>query len=396
MGIGGRRHSKLLHYSPSVFIAWENVCKNKTRTSAALLGISVAIFIIFLQFGFLNAAKRASTLLYDHFDFDIAVVSEDYQFLVETPPVDRIRLNQARSITSVEEVFRLNVKSARWTDLDSGVTSTLLLIGIDDKPAFLADPALTRGHTLLPGRNNVLIDTYSVPDLGSLEVGTKAKIDKQQVTVAGQFNLGMFFYADGSAVVDNEIFARLTGQSTRQMRMGLLKITDGVELAAEKRRIESVLPDDVLVYTKDELLALEQRYFIDVKPMGILFQISLLVALAVGGTTLFQVVSTDISTQWKELATLRAIGFGSEFVLRIGFAQILVYSISSFVPAWLVASSTLAFVRHRTHLPAYTDASMVLDVLLISVLMCAAAGLAAVYQIRRMDPAQLMSSNLRG
>ena len=80
-------------------IAWGNTFQNKKRTLTALGGITFSILLVFLQLGFLNGAKKEVTLLFDYFNFDIAVTSDRYQFMATAPPFDRIRLIQAKAHT---------------------------------------------------------------------------------------------------------------------------------------------------------------------------------------------------------------------------------------------------------------------------------------------------------
>ena len=50
-------------------------------------------------------------------------------------PFDRIRLVQARIDPGVLDSFKFNVRTGSWFDEETELESTVLLIGIDDKPS---------------------------------------------------------------------------------------------------------------------------------------------------------------------------------------------------------------------------------------------------------------------
>src|SRR4051812_9407647 len=79
-----------------VLVAAANLAQHKLRLAAAALGIGVALVLLVIQIAFLDAARAKVSLLFDFFDFDIAVVPATYQFLYSPGAFDRIRLTQAR------------------------------------------------------------------------------------------------------------------------------------------------------------------------------------------------------------------------------------------------------------------------------------------------------------
>ncbi|HZD25663.1 MAG TPA: hypothetical protein VE631_05325, partial [Alphaproteobacteria bacterium] len=66
-------------------VAWANLRQRPTRSLVASTGIAFSVFLVFLQLGFLDSARRASTQILQFFDFDLALVARDYQFLYSAP-----------------------------------------------------------------------------------------------------------------------------------------------------------------------------------------------------------------------------------------------------------------------------------------------------------------------
>ena len=91
--------------------------------------------------------------------------------------------------------------------------------------------------------------------------GTTAKLDDRQVTIAGQFSLGMFFYASGAALIRNANLPQLTGDSSGNVSLGLIATSPGSDPELVRRELAQALPPDVRVLTRDELLKQEQAFF---------------------------------------------------------------------------------------------------------------------------------------
>lgn len=370
-------------------VAWANLRQRPTRSMMAMIGIAFSIFLMFLQLGFLDSARRVSTQIFEFFEFDLAVVARDYQFLYSTPPFDRIRLTQLATSGDVTATFNLNIAGAHWLDPRSEYRSSLLLIGIEAKPGFIAEPALRRGLAALDGDRVILADAFSHADYGDVGVGAKARIAGHEVVVAGQYALGPFFYADGSAIALDSAFARLTGRGARQISFGLVQLRPGLKPAEAARTLAASLPNDVTVLTKDELIAQEQAYFVSVKPVGMMFRSGVVIALIVGVVILFQVLSTEINNHLKEYATMKAIGFGRSFVYGLGLLQTVLFGLLAFLAAVPISHVVFAQVREASHLPMAINPPLLLSVLALTLAMSAASALITLHRVRRADPAAL-------
>ncbi len=378
-------------WSTSISLAWRNAFLNHGRAAAAIAGTAVAIVLIFFQLGSLQAIRSAATLLYEYFDFDLAIVSRDYQFLYNAPVLDRVRLAQARAVPVVEDTFGLNLKVSRWVNPATKARSSLMLVGIDEKPRFLRDPSLKRGLRRLGAGDNVIIDSYSDPDYGDMRIGSTGRIRGRQVRIAARYRLGMFFYAEGSAVMGNRRFPDFSDHSSRQMNVGLIRLSETADPIAARAKLTSVLPNDVRVLTKAELIHQEQDYFVKVKPLGIIFRIGTFIAFVVGVVILLQVLATDLANRWSEFATLKAMGFDNFFVTQSGVAQSLILALCAYGPAWITIYFVFGFIGDRAHLPLDLGPPLTLTVLAITLTMCTIAALLGLRRVARADPAELFS-----
>lgn len=370
-------------------MALANLAQHRTRLLVAIIGTGVPIVLIFLQMSVLGAARTQVTRLYDDFDFDLAMVPATYQFLYSGGTFDRVRFTQARAVEGVAATFSLNIDTDDWTDKSNERRSSLLLIGIDDDARFIRDPDIKNGLAQLGSSRSVLVDDFSVSDYGSLATGTEAAISGQPVDIAGHFKLGLFFYADGSAIVKNTDFSALAGRGARQTSVGLLRLEPGADKDKVIADLTRVLPADVRVADRDRFIAEERAFFITTKPIGIMLTISMWIAFIAGSVILLQVVSADVINRIKEFATMKAMGFSPVYVLGVGVLEAALLAFGAFVPAFAVSALILWLIEGATHLPTSLTPLLAASVFAIALPMCLLSAAFALRRIARAAPAEL-------
>jgi len=373
----------------SVPVAWRNVWQNKKRTLASVSGISFALLLVFMQLGFLEGAKTAAASIFELFHFDIGIVSDKYKFVGAPDTFDRMRLTQAMVVPEVEAAAGMAMSSGIWTDPESKSGSQLLIFSVPLEPSFIKDPAIRAGLETIRKNNTVMVDLYSHKEYGDLSIGREVEINDLPVTIASRFKLGVTLFSDGCVVVCRDAYDRLTKAHPRLTSYGFLRLKAGSDAETVKKRLQEILPDDVLVFTRGEMIRQEQEYFISVKPVGIIFQTGVVVAFIVGVVILFQVLNTDISTRLKEFATFKAMGFKNRMIYGIGVKQALIYAMLSYLPSLLLASMIYRVVHRLSRMPMNMTFSLASFVLVMSLLMCAISCVLGLQKVRRTDPAEL-------
>lgn len=372
-----------------VTIAGANLLQFRLRLVAALSGVAVALFLLILQISVLNAASAKVTALYDDFNFDMVIVPDTYQFLLSFDTVNRIVLNIAQATGDVADTYGLNVGVAHWTELPSNDTTYNFIIGIDQPGKFVNDPDIRDGWAKLNTPHAILADHYSEEAVGPVSVGTDAEINGQRVTVAGQFKLGLFFYAEGAAIVRNINFAHLVGRDSQSISIGLLRLNPGISPKKAKADLIKALPSDTLVLTRTELLDGERDYFLSTKPIGIMIHISMIIACLVAIAIIIQVLSTDMANRMNEYAVFKAMGAPPPFVYGVGLAQAGLLGLGGLVPAALLGVLVLGFIQYRTHLATALGPWLIAEMILITLALAGGACAAIIRRVQRADPAEL-------
>ena len=173
------------------------------------------------------------------------------------------------------------------------------------------------------------------------------------------------------------------------MTVGLLNLKDGYDANETVLRLRSILPNDVLIFTREDFLQREQAYFIEVKPVGIMFKSAVFIAFAVGLVILFQVLSTELGNRINEFATMKAMGFSIQFIYGIGIMQNLIITLMSFLPAWLICTAIFELIYALSKLPMEMTWELFITVFSLTMLMSITAGLLALRKVKKADPAEL-------
>jgi putative ABC transport system permease protein len=380
---------RILPGATCMIVAAANLSQHHLRLVAALAGVAVALFLLTLQISILDAAKAKVTQLYDDLNFDVAAVPDTYQFLLNFETIDRVVLDQGRATGDVSRAFGLNVDVVHWMQWPSKKLAYLFLIGLDDPDGFVRDPVIRNGVKSLASSHDLLMDSYSQPDIGPLDTGTRAKIGEEFETIAGHFKLGLFFYGEGSAIVRNTDFPRLTDRDSSKVSIALFQLRPGISPQKAKHDLEAIVPEHTLVFTRDELLQQERDYFLSVRPVGIMIYISMLIACLVGTVIIVQVLSTEVANRMKEYAVLKAMGSSPAFVYGIGVTQSVLVGLGGLLPALLLGGIVLWYIEYRTHLDSALGLTLLGKMLAITFAASICAAAAVLGRVQRADPAAL-------
>src|SRR2546423_12183270 len=90
-------------------LAWHNLWHQPVRSGVAVIGVTFAAVLMFMQLGFLEAVKASATVIYDILEFDICLRSRDYDHFSDARSFDRSRLSEAQAISGVAAAAPLYV-----------------------------------------------------------------------------------------------------------------------------------------------------------------------------------------------------------------------------------------------------------------------------------------------
>ena len=374
----------------TLHLAWRDLLHRRARTTAALGGIVFAIVLIFMQVGFYLACRTSATRVHALLDYDVLITSARYTFVMAADRMPRNRLEQARAVAGVADVSGVRLAPDLWRSSTSRNRYDTVFLGVDPADRPFTAPAVNRQLERLQRKDTVLFDQAAHPVLGQNAPGTISEVNRRRLTVVGGFDWGVGFVANGIAIVSASTFSSaFPSRPPDELQLGLVRLAAGVKTADVVRLLAARLPADVRVWSRAEVEARDRRFFLSERPIGLMFQSGVALAVLVGGIILFQVLASEVTRRRGELATLQALGYTRAQVYRVVAAQGFIYTLTAFLPAALLALGLFRATRQVARLPMELTGGLLAAVLGLSLLMCTAGALLASRRVRTADPADL-------
>ena len=374
----------------SFALAWRILTDDKGRTALALAGMFMAILLVFIQLGLFFAVPQGGMLLYDHMRFDLLLVSKEYEYQAQPGAFALSRLAAVRSSPDVAEAAPLYFGVVKWKSGEGEAWPDLFVIGFDPKSDVLTPPSITDQRTALTRPDTILVDSTTRPMFGPIEAGRVVELNDHKEMIAGEYFLGTGFMGLGVALMSEENFARLLPQRGLGMvNLGAIQLKPGVDLDRAKADLQKLVGPDTQLFTRSQLTARETYYWTTRTSVGLIFGSGLLISLVVGIMVVYQIVSTQVSRQLPQFATLKAIGYDDSALAGTVAVMSLIIAVAGFAPALAAAVLLYGEIRQKTLLPVIMSASHVAEVLVASLVMAAVSALLAVSGLRRADPADV-------
>ena len=373
----------------SARLAWRILVHEKGRTALALAGVFIAILLVFIELGFFIAVPQGGMLVYDHMQFDLLLVSTDYQFQAQPWQFPRARLTDATSVAGVTRATPIYFAGASWQDPSGGLRLDVFLIGCNPADHPFAVPDIERQQDILAEADTMLMDDSTRSIFGPLTTGRHVNISDRTMVIGGQYHLGTGFLGIGVALMDEANFFRVTHRHDDPVNLGLITLAPGADADKVASDLRQKLPNDVQVFTRSTLTAQENAYWTTRTSVGLIFGSGLVVSLIVGLMVLYQTLATQIARNLPEFATLKAIGYGDASLAAVVIIEAAIIVIAAFIPAALAAMEVYAVIRSETLLPVAFTASNVGGVLAAVLIMSVGSAFLSMGNLRRADPAEI-------
>jgi putative ABC transport system permease protein len=400
-------------------LAWKNLTHSKVRFTVAVAGITFAVLLMFVQFGFRAALLDSNTQLVRVLNGELVILHQGKYTLFVKQPFSRRRIEQARAVDGVRAVYPIytETQSSLWkTPLSeaggesaAGASTSnsstgdetnvrpIRVVAFDPEAPVLSIPECqTYAEELkLPG--TALLDEQSRRYFEASASGTEAtrELGVQDLRIVGYFRLGPDFTNDGNLIMSDRNFARyfpvpVPGQSPLSfVEIGLVQLSPGADPAQVKAALTSALPEDVQVLTRDEFSEMEQTFWLENTPIGYVFALGAVMGVLVGIIICYQILSADVTDHLPQFATLKAIGREDSYLTRVVLEEALFISALGYVPGVLLTLVAYHILAGRTQLPMHMTVSRALLVLGLSAGMCVFSGLLAVRKVKVADPAEV-------
>ena len=378
-------------------LGWLQLKAQKLRLAAAILGITFAVILIFVQLEFRQALFVSAVRYHTAMDYDLAMLSPKTDFLVSSKQFARSRLYQTLGFDGVESATAVYMRLVSWRNpVDPSNARNILAIGFDpSEPGFerLLSP---EQFEAIKKPDQVIFDRRGRDEYGPVrellddgEVVT-AEINDRRVSIDSMYEVGTSFGLDGGIITSDLNFLRiLPTRKKAAIDFGLIKLAPGYDAAEVQARIRAQIPGDVRVLTRAEFMALEVEYWNKTTPIGYIFAFGAVMGLIVGLIIVYQILFADVQDHLKEYATLKAMGYKHGYLRNTVLQQAVILGVLGFLPGMGVAYFVFSRGAEATRLPLEMTVNSALGVFALTIAMCAGSGLMALRKLKAADPADV-------
>ena len=380
-------------------MAWLQLKRQPVRYLVAVIGISFAALLMYMQIGFQSGLLTSSTTFYEALDADLVLISPGTLNSGAFEQFPQSLLYNALGVDGVKQTIPLYVANISVQRLDGIKPTSLRLIGFDPDSKALALPTVNEQIDAIKTPGYVLFDALGNSNTGPVTAAVKTNgsqflslVDLSKTfRVVGLFKLGSTFAADSNLVSSDTTAIQLAYQQINlgEISMGLIRLKPGSDPKQIQAYLQRNYDDQLQVLTKPELIAQEQNYWNTSSSFGIIFGFGTFMGLLVGGVVVYQVLYTDVSDHLKEYATLKAMGFSNTFILIIVIQEAILLGVSSFIPATLVSAGMYAFLTSASGIRIMMTSDKTILVGSLTLGICAASAAIAIRKLRDADPASV-------
>ncbi len=377
-------------------LAWLQISKNKGRTLAAAAGIAFASLLMLTHMGVSEALFQSSVLVHGKLNGEILLSSKQYQILVRPLSFSDRRLHQALAVDGVESVAPIYLGLAPWTNPSTRETRDIFMVGFDPRPGVLNVPEVNQHLNELRQPNTMLFDELSRPEFGAVDdaflagEAVEIQVGPRKMRVVGLFELGTSFGIDGTLIMSDLNFLRLSPTAREGLiSLGVVKLSSEANVEAVRAELERVLPADIRVLSRDTLMEQEVDYWATGTPIGFSTMLGVVMGWIVGAVIVYQILYSDVSEHLAEYATLKAMGYSNRYLLGVVMQEAVILSALGFLPSLVLVEIVYAITYAKTLLPIAMTLERATTVYGYTLTMCAVSGLLAARRIRSADPASI-------
>ncbi|MFO0947748.1 MAG: ABC transporter permease DevC [Planctomycetota bacterium] len=379
-------------------LAWRNVTENKLRLFASIAGTAFAVVLMFMETGFKQALLNGQVALLDKLNCDIVLVSPSRAILAVPQPFPYRRLQQALAVPEVKSAvpFYIEADQARWRSTTDHIPRRIRVLAFRLEDNVFEIPEVRDQLDKLKRPDTALADWRSKKIFyGPFTNLPESELAGREIQIVGTFGLGADFQNNGNLIMSEENFFSLLPQRASDslgasgVDLGLVKLAPGANADSVRKCLDELLPEDVLVLTKADFMLRERDFWNSVTPVGIIFNIGVVMGFIVGVTICYQVLFSDISDRLSEFATLRAIGYSTRRLFVVVLEEALILAVLGYVIGLMVSAVLYWAVGSITGLPLVLQWQSSLFLFVLTALMCIVSGCIAVRKLFAADPAEL-------
>jgi putative ABC transport system permease protein len=383
-------------------LAYQQLTHRGAKLIGALMGVSVAIVLMFTQLGFKGALYDSATAVANAFNGEIVMTSPDFQTMSFNPPwMPRDLLYEARTVDGVASASPFYGSTVQVVNPVDGNFLTTWLYAFDPDEPVLALDDVTKNIPLIRLPATAIIDRQSRNELGRLarKVAETGPMDlvlpapSQTVqfvfTMAGTFKIGPTINVDGNVITSDLNYYRYLHVPLDRVSLGVVRVAPGHDPDDVADALRKRFGSRARIFMKDDFTNNETNFYARKTPIGFIFNAGLAVGVFVGIVFIVQVLHGIISDNIREYATLRAIGYEQSFFVRLVAIIAVTIAVVTYLPSILVTLLIYTVAASVTKLPLILKLSYLVEIFVLVVAMGLVATWVTTKKLKQADPVDL-------
>ena len=376
-------------------LAWRQLIHDRTKLVAAISGVLFACVLVFMQTGFRDSLYASAASAPSKLSGDLFLMHKQSEALWRPVQFKRSELMRSLGHPAVAEVSPLYLGLVPFKNIETQVKRTLMVYGFDPDTELFNLESVKDRRIDLRLKDTVMFDEYSRPEFGPinqlLETGHNiTEINDYKIKILGTFQMGVSFAADGNVVTSNLNFMRIfPNRHLDDVDLGVIKLHPEASIQQVQTELRSLLNEFVNIFTFDELIEYEKRYWATTAPIGFIFGFGTIMGLVVGLVIVYQILFTDIANHRYEFATLKAMGYQHHYFVRLVFASAFFLAILGFVPGCLLSTGLYHIAESQMFMPMPMTLEKIVTVFFFILSMCVTAAFLAIRKLKDANPADM-------
>lgn len=368
-------------------LALRNLLHDKVRFAVTLTGIVFSVVLSSIQLGLFVGFQAATASIVENSNADIWISSKNLVSVEDGSAFAESKIYKVRSVPGIKEATKNLVTFGNWKKANGAVVG-VELIGFDLNSEMLRPWNLVEGSAeSLREPNAVIVDALYKEKLGITGIGETVEIGGRKAKIVG-FTNGIRTFTTSPAVFTSFKNAQdYFNLPENQLLYILVRAKEGVDLQNLKTELQARLPDND-VYTKAEITAKQQNYWMFGTGAGITVLIAAGLGLLVGVVVVAQTIYAATVDHLKEYGTLKAMGATNFYLYRV----IIIQAVLSGIIGYAIGMSVALFVSFGSQkgtTAIILPAGLIVALFGLTILMCICASIVSINKVTRIDPAMV-------
>lgn len=370
-------------------LASRNLFQDRLRFVATTIGIVFSVVLVMVQMGLYFGFGQMVTRMIDHASADLWVVRKGTKCFEDPSLLDARKQREIVKVAGVAGATELVIGFADW-QLPSGELTPVFIVGSDLGGDNLQPWNVVEGSVKsLSARDSVAVDRSYKERLGVSGVGSKAEIRGKSVRVAMMTDGIRSFTTTPYIFVDLKHARDYTGVPRDKASYFLIKLKPDADITRVRHDLLANVAD-VEVITSAEFRDRSRDFWLFGTGAGAALFAGALLGIIVGTVIVAQTLYSSTKDHLDEFATLRAIGSSNRYIYRVIIYQALINAVVGFCFAALIGFAVVE-ITTKGALPVVITPALMVGVFALTVVMCIASALAAIFRVVRIDPVMVFT-----